>query len=305
MTNRILLVDDNLTNLQVLYQALEAEGYELLVAQSGAEALEIAREAQPQLVLLDITMPGMDGYETCHKLKADEATADAVVVYLSARGDVADKLEGFEAGAVDFISKPFQFKEVVARVRAHLDSYHERAELRNKASELERRLEGGFHEFDETSLTELIAKGEGAKLEFKSTLRMNLYSKKSDKRMENACLKTIAAFLNTAGGILIVGVDDEGLALGLEADKFPNEDKLLLHLTSMIRSYLGAEVATYLQSSIHDFSHQRILVMQCLPSPSPVFFNRENNELFYVRLGPASQHLSPSQILTYVTDRKS
>ena len=84
--DRLLLVDDNPTNLQVLFQALEDEGYELLVAQSGEEAIATAKEAQPQLILLDINMPGIDGYETCRRLKDDLATRDAVIIFLSARG---------------------------------------------------------------------------------------------------------------------------------------------------------------------------------------------------------------------------
>ena len=125
----VLLVDDNLDNLQVLYQALEEEGYELLLAQSGEEALATAGEADPAVVLLDINMPGLDGYATCRRLKADPETRRAVVVFLSAHGALDDKLEGFECGAVDFIEKPFQFEEVVARVKVHLAAYHREREL--------------------------------------------------------------------------------------------------------------------------------------------------------------------------------
>ncbi|MGB1129053.1 MAG: response regulator, partial [Haloferula sp.] len=101
ISSRVLLVDDNLDNLQVLYRALENEGLELLLAQSGEEALATAREAQPAVILLDINMPGIDGYETCRKLKEDEETRRSVVVFLSARGALDDKLKGFDCGAVD------------------------------------------------------------------------------------------------------------------------------------------------------------------------------------------------------------
>ncbi len=269
--DRLLLVDDNMTNLQVLFQALEAEGYELLVAQSGEEALEIAREALPQLVLLDINMPGIDGFETCRRLKQGEAR-DASVIYLSARGDVEDKLEGFGTGAVDYISKPFQFEEVLARVRAHLEAWHERNDLARRNAELAERATGGFVELDEDSLRERIARGEDERAEFKSTLRTNLHTGKKDKRMENACLKSIAGFLNSAGGILLVGVADDGEPLGLDADGFPNEDKLLLYLNALVRNHLGANLAPLLQSRVHDYQGRRILSVQCLPSDEPVFF---------------------------------
>lgn len=136
---QILLVDDNPTNLQVLYQALEEQGHELLIAQSGAEALEIAAAARPALILLDINMPGMDGFETCRRLKANDATSDCVVIFLSARDSVQDKVEGLKLGAVDYVSKPFQFEEVVARVRTQLELKRAQEELRlmhQKADEL-------------------------------------------------------------------------------------------------------------------------------------------------------------------------
>lgn len=127
--NQVLLVDDNPTNLAVLYEALEAQGYELLIAMSGEEALGIAAEAQPALILLDINMPGMDGFETCRRLKADEGTKEIVIIFLSARDSVQDKVEGLKLGAVDYVSKPFQFEEVVARVNTQLELRRAREEL--------------------------------------------------------------------------------------------------------------------------------------------------------------------------------
>lgn len=127
---QVLLVDDNPTNLQVLYEALEEQGYELLIAQSGEEALEIAEAALPALILLDINMPGWDGFETCRRLKANEKTKECVIIFLSARDSVHDKVEGLRLGAVDYISKPFQFEEVVARVNTQLELKRAREELR-------------------------------------------------------------------------------------------------------------------------------------------------------------------------------
>ncbi len=128
--NRVLLVDDNPTNLQVLYQALEEQGFELLIAQNGHEALEIAAAAKPALILLDINMPEMDGFETCGRLQADEATREIAVIFLSARDQVQDKVKGLQLGAVDYVSKPFQFEEVVARVNTQLELKRAREELK-------------------------------------------------------------------------------------------------------------------------------------------------------------------------------
>jgi len=303
--DRILLVDDNLTNLQVLYQALEREGYELLVARSGEEALEIADRAAPAVILLDINMPGIDGYETCRCLKSNDATSRSVVVFLSARGEVEDKLRGFDIGAADYISKPFQFEEVVARVRAHLETHRRQRLLEREKSELGARLGESFRELSDGDVAELIAGGESERVEFKSTLRWNLHSNKTDKKIENAVLKTLAAYLNSEGGVLMVGIDDEGRTLGLAADRFPNEDKLLLHLASLAKDVLGGEFTRYVRTSIHDVSEERVLVAQCLRAPRPVFFRRDREEFFYVRTGPASQQLSPSEVLAYLDNQRA
>jgi DNA-binding response OmpR family regulator len=121
MAEKILLVDDNTTNLQVLFQALSPEGYELLVAQSGEQALETAQEAKPDLVLLDVKMPGIDGFETFRRLRAAEETAEIPVVFISAHANVESMDEAKVLGAEGYLTKPFQFDEVIAKVRAVLE----------------------------------------------------------------------------------------------------------------------------------------------------------------------------------------
>lgn len=303
--DRLLLVDDNPTNLQVLYQALEEEGYELLIAQSGEEALKTAKLAQPQLILLDINMPGIDGYETCRRLKADSATQHSVVVFLSARGEVKDKVRGLDLGAVDYIGKPFQFEEVVARVRKHLQTYHDQRVLLSQNQQLKEQLAGGFPELSDADLQQIVSSGESGHVEFKSTLRRNLHTGKPDKRIENACLKTVAAFLNTRGGTLLVGVDDECQAIGIDNDQFANEDKLQLHWTAIVNQYLGVHCNAMMRTLVRNLDDQRILVVQCLPSAEPVFFRRDNEELFFVRTGNGTNQLKPSEILSYLSQRDS
>ncbi len=117
---RILLVDDEPTNLDILRETLAGPNYRLFVARSGEEALRVAPRARPFIILLDVVMPGIDGYETCRRLKADPETRDAAVIFVSALNDPKDRIRGFEAGAVDFISKPVQPEEVIARVNTHL-----------------------------------------------------------------------------------------------------------------------------------------------------------------------------------------
>ncbi|PVY79136.1 PAS domain S-box-containing protein [Tamilnaduibacter salinus] len=115
----ILLVDDNPQNLKVLYETLKDRGYRLLIANEGEKALNLAERHQPEVILLDIMMPGMDGYEVCRHLKASSATADSAVVFLSALDDVDAKVKGFGLGGADYIAKPFQAQEVIARVTTH------------------------------------------------------------------------------------------------------------------------------------------------------------------------------------------
>ncbi len=134
---QILLVDDNTTNLQVLHQTLDGRGYKLLAAKNGETALTIARRVNPSLILLDIMMPGIDGYEVCRTLKGDPETEEIPIIFLSALGDTRDKVKGFELGAVDYVSKPFQAEEVIARVNTHLTIGRLRQSLAGKNRELQ------------------------------------------------------------------------------------------------------------------------------------------------------------------------
>ncbi|MEI8095617.1 MAG: adenylate/guanylate cyclase domain-containing protein [Spirochaetales bacterium] len=118
--NRVLVVDDIDENLKVLSETLIQAGFHPLQAKSGERALQIAAKALPDLILLDIQMPGMDGFETIAKLKADPATAPIPVIFISALNQIEDKVKGFQSGAVDYVSKPFQKEEVLARVGTHL-----------------------------------------------------------------------------------------------------------------------------------------------------------------------------------------
>ena len=138
---RVLLVDDEPSNLDLLRHALDGRGYKLLVATSGEDALKVALRARPSLVLLDVVMPGIDGYETCRRLKADPETAGAAVIFLSALTEAREKVRGLEAGAVDFVTKPFQPEEVVARVHTHLTVQRLQAQLESRNTELARELQ--------------------------------------------------------------------------------------------------------------------------------------------------------------------
>ena len=116
----ILIVDDNPNNLNLLFDLLDEAGFEVLVSQNGESALKRAEGAQPDIILLDVMMPGMDGFETCRRLKALKATQHIPVIFMTALAGTDSKIKGFELGAVDYITKPIQAPEVLARVRTHL-----------------------------------------------------------------------------------------------------------------------------------------------------------------------------------------
>jgi putative two-component system response regulator len=134
----ILAVDDEASNLQLLRQILQ-DHYRLRFAKDGPRALELAREERPNLILMDVMMPGMSGYEVCAALKADPVTASIPVIFVTALNDTDDELEGFEAGAVDYITKPVSPPIVRARVRTHL-SLVRMEELRASRLEIVQRL---------------------------------------------------------------------------------------------------------------------------------------------------------------------
>src|SRR3569623_3698545 len=116
----ILIVDDNPVNLDLVVHHLEGRGYDVSVALGGEEALERAQFLRPDLILLDEMMDGIEGFETCRRLKAKPQTAAIPVVFMTALTDIERKVQGFEAGGVDYVGKPFQVEELVARVSTHL-----------------------------------------------------------------------------------------------------------------------------------------------------------------------------------------
>ena len=136
----ILVVDDTPTNVGVLLEVLGRAGHKVLVARDGESALEQASYAHPELILLDVMMPGLDGFETCRRLKRESSTAHIPVIFMTALSEVHDKVRAFEAGAADYVSKPFQHEEVLARVQAHLALARLRRELAAANASLEQKV---------------------------------------------------------------------------------------------------------------------------------------------------------------------
>ena len=158
-------------------------------------------------------------------------------------------------------------------------------------------------EDDNVSATELIDLGETTRCEFKSTLRVNLHTGDKDKKMEHACLKTVAAFLNAHGGYVVVGVNDDGEALGLENDGFPNEDKMNLRLVNLLKQRTGAEHFIHVEPRFETYGEHRVLIVKCKPSNLPVFLKDGNAEQFYSRTRATTTELKPREVQAYLKQR--
>ena len=141
ITGRVIVVDDSSVNRMLLTGILEQAGYEVRAATNGREALDMIERVSPDIVLLDVQMPEMNGYEVCAHLKSRSRTAAIPVVFISALEEVAEKLKGFEAGGVDFVTKPFEPAEVLARVSTQVKLFRIQRELKDRNAELQRRNE--------------------------------------------------------------------------------------------------------------------------------------------------------------------
>ncbi|MCI0396587.1 MAG: response regulator transcription factor [Chloroflexi bacterium] len=136
----ILIIDDNITNLKVAVDYLQAYGFEIIVARNGATGIERARFARPDLILLDVQMAGLDGFETCRRLKANLETAAIPIIFMTALSDPLDRVKGLEAGAVDYVVKPIEEAEILARVKTHLALRELQAQLQQQNEQLEERV---------------------------------------------------------------------------------------------------------------------------------------------------------------------
>ncbi len=131
MAKRILVVDDDLRTLKLVGLILDQRGYDVIAARSGAEGLEKAQAQRPDLIILDVMMPELNGYEVAHQLRSDPATADLPILMLTARAHLDDRLTGFESGADDYVTKPVRRRKLVARVESLLNlASHRRTDSR-------------------------------------------------------------------------------------------------------------------------------------------------------------------------------
>jgi hypothetical protein len=154
--------------------------------------------------------------------------------------------------------------------------------------------------FRELNLSQIVLNGESEAVEFKATLRTNLHTGNKDPRMELAVLKTLAGFLNTKGGTLIIGMSDESEPIGIEVDGFFNEDKMNLHLVNLVKNQISPQAMTFIHTHFEDYAEKRIMIIECSKSLVAVFVKDGETERFYLRTGPSTTELSASQTQEYI-----
>ena len=149
-----------------------------------------------------------------------------------------------------------------------------------------------------------ISEGEGSRVEFKSTIRTNLKTGAPGKEIELAWLKAVAAFLNSDGGCLLLGVADSGEICGVGVDGFESSDRCLLHVKNLLNQHIGAEFSGFMVPTVVECREGPVVMLECRPAGAAVFLKIGKNEEFYVRSGPSSTRLSPSQTVSYMAEKK-
>lgn len=200
-TANILLVDDNPTNLKVLAEALQGQGWKTLVAIDGKSAIKQAEYARPDLIFLDVMMPEMDGFQTCEHLKSSPITQSIPVIFMTALSDAVNKVKGLELGAVDYITKPFQQEEVIARAKLHLKLFQLTQTLEQQNVLLQQKIQQQVE--TESQLQQLTQDLEQRVKERTTELKTSL------EQLQNTQLQLIQSEKMSTLGQLVAGIGHE------------------------------------------------------------------------------------------------
>ena len=298
-TIRTLLVEDEKIALITLKSLLEKHFSEIEVvgsAGSVSESIQKIRDVKPDLVFLDISLPDGEGFDV---LK-DFTTKTFETIFTTAHERYA--LKAFDFFAIHYLVKPVTLE----RLKDAIERYH--AVRKNEEEEQKVISES------KQDLSALISQGENHRLEFKSSLRWDYRENRANKKLEEVIMKSIAAFSNAKGGVLFIGVDDEGNSLGLEKDyatmKKPDKDHFELHLRNLIHDNYGvAYAAKFLNVSFPSINGKEVCMIEIQKGDEPLYTTVTNKggakvEKFFVRSGNTSQELvKPSRIMNYMKVR--
>ena len=156
---------------------------------------------------------------------------------------------------------------------------------------------------DKVTIDSLVNIGESETIEFKSTLRWHIHAHRNDKSIENAVLKVVTSFINCDGGTVLIGINDSGEPVGLDMDNFESHDKMMLHFSNILKDRVGARNSRFIRMSVEDYQGFQVLRIECQPSTVPAYLKINDEEHFYIRLGPSASELRTSEIYEYVQSR--
>lgn len=230
---KILVADDNFESVELLKEVFTDQGYEVIIAFDGEEALVKAQEERPDLLLLDIMMPKMDGYEVCRCLKADPNTARIPILILTARGDIPDRVKGLDLGAEDYFTKPFNIQELVARVQARLRAKHREDHL----LDTERLVRNTFQRYVSTSVVERL---------LRNPERVELGGMKQEVTVLFADLRGFTALAEHLPPEQLIEILNGYLTAGAQP---------ILEYEGTINQYAGDEIMAIFNAPLHQDDH--------------------------------------------------
>ncbi len=289
MSTRILWIDDQLDVIRSLSSLLTPLRATVTCVGSATEAISILEHDSFDLILVDLAMPpgkwgGLWFLDAVRKLEGQSP-----VIVVSGEGSQQETIKALRLGAIDYITKETLEQELVPRVQQVLGESRKSGDGREEA------------------IQTLIRTGESENVEFKSTLRWNIKAKRFDTAIELAVIKSIAGFMNSSGGTLLIGVDDKGRICGLEDDRFQDDDKLQLHFWNRIRDSIGSENSEYVHAAVKMVNGKSILRVDCRASPRPVYVRwkqsgqEADTDLFFVRTGPKTEIFDIRQAVQYIS----
>lgn len=275
----VLWADDQQTVSETIASVIDQLGLHITYAKDGQIALQHLCKRTYDLLILDLKMPPdvWGGLWLLEQLKDRQIKLPTII--LSGEGAQSETIKGIRLGADDYVMKDRADVELMQRIR----------DVRAK--------------YDPTlTLRSLIAAGEDESFECKETLRWHVVQQRFDKIPEHAVMKTIAAFLNTKGGTLAIGVRDDGAVVGLEADRFESHDKALLHFDNAVKTWLSNVAAQYLRVSLVSVQEREVMKIDCQRSAIPIYTRTLlGGEVdFFVRRAASSVKLRIDEAVSYI-----
>lgn len=291
---KILVIEDEVPLQEEILELLRLEGFEAIGAATGNIGVKLAKQHLPDLILCDITMPLLDGYGVLLKLRNDPATATIPFIFLTAKANRKDMRRGMEFGADDYLTKPFTSAELLLAIHVRLAKREALASMYGQ----------GLAPVSEQSVAELIGLGESATLGFQRALQWDAEQNQVSRDLHLSVLKTIAAFLNSNGGTLIIGVDSDGTVYGLQHDLGTLGDRSLgafeQTLMSLIHKHIGVKFVPFIKIHFEEVEGCPVCAVGVDRASEPVFIQTRHGREFFVRMGNITRAFDPQEAVSYV-----